>query len=258
MTPEITAETAGTREPATPSDRDPAVDPQLDEAHPRRQVRSFVLREGRLTPGQDRAFRELWPRFGVDWQPGERLDLPHLFGNSHPVTLEIGFGNGESLAAMAAAAPERNFLGLEVHRPGVGHLLLALEQAGLDNVRVLRADAVALLEQGLPPASLDSVQLFFPDPWPKKRHHKRRIVQPAFIASVARVLVPGGCFHLATDWAPYADWMLERLEADSAHFENTAGPGRTCPRPAHRPETKFERRGQRLGHAVFDLIYRRR
>ncbi|MBK5930677.1 tRNA (guanosine(46)-N7)-methyltransferase TrmB [Halochromatium salexigens] len=224
----------------------------------RRPIRSFVLREGRLTAGQERAFRELWPRFGIDWQPGEVLDPQALFATARRITLEIGFGDGDSLAAMAAAAPERDFIGLEVHRPGVGHLLLALEQQGLTNVRVLRADAAALLETGLPSASLDRVQLFFPDPWPKKRHHKRRIVQPGFVAAVARVLRPGGTFHLATDWTPYADWMLAMLDGAPELFENSAGPGRFSARPAQRPITKFERRGQRLGHQVHDLIYRRR
>ncbi len=231
---------------------------ETTSALPRRAIRSFVLREGRLTAGQERAFRELWPRFGIDWQPGEALDPQALFATARPITLEIGFGDGESLAAMAAAAPERDFIGLEVHRPGVGHLLLALEQRALTNVRVLRADATALLETGLPSASLDRVQLFFPDPWPKKRHHKRRIVQPGFVAAVARVLRPGGSFHLATDWTPYADWMLAMLDGAPELFENSAGPGQFSARPAQRPITKFERRGQRLGHQVHDLIYRRR
>ncbi|NBC49840.1 MAG: tRNA (guanosine(46)-N7)-methyltransferase TrmB [Gammaproteobacteria bacterium] len=177
---------------------------------------------------------------------------------TRPITLEIGFGDGESLAAMAAAEPARDFIGLEVHRPGVGHLLLALERLGLDNVRVLRADASALLASRLPAGSLDRVQLFFPDPWPKKRHHKRRIVQPGFIAAVARALRPGGTFHLATDWPPYAEWMLEMLDGAPELFVNQAGPGRYAERPASRPITKFERRGQRLGHPVHDLLYRRR
>ncbi|MBK1704125.1 tRNA (guanosine(46)-N7)-methyltransferase TrmB [Halochromatium glycolicum] len=250
---------------------------------PNRPIRSFVLREGRLTAAQERAFRELWPRFGVDWQPNRVLDPCTLFGGAQPrtkaarpsaehattqaearrpcarpITLEIGFGDGESLAAMAAAAPERDFIGLEVHRPGIGHLLLALERLGLDNVRVLRADASALLSTGLPAGCLETVQLFFPDPWPKKRHHKRRIVQPDFIAAVARALRPGGTFHLATDWPPYAEWMLAMLDGAPELFVNQAGPGRYAERPASRPITKFERRGQRLGHPVHDLLYRRR
>jgi tRNA (guanine-N7-)-methyltransferase len=227
-----------------------------------RPVRSFVLREGRLTAGQERAFRTLWPRFGVDWQAGTLLQPSALFEQSLPVVLEIGFGNGESLAAQAAATPERNFLGLEVHRPGIGHLLLEIERRGLANLRVMRQDARALLRPppagGLPDASLAGVQLFFPDPWPKKRHHKRRIVQPDFMRDVARVLVPGGRFHAATDWAPYAEHMLGVVEALPDLFENTAGPGRFAERPQSRPPTKFERRGERLGHQVFDLVYWRR
>jgi tRNA (guanine-N7-)-methyltransferase len=225
-------------------------------------VRSFVLREGRLTAGQQRAFETLWPRFGVDRQPGTPLDPAALFDAPRPVVLEIGFGNGESLAAMAEAEPERNFLGLEVHRPGVGHLLLEIERRGLGNLRVMRADARTLLlpppDGGLPDACLAGVQLYFPDPWPKKRHHKRRIVQPDLMRDVARVLVPGGFFHAATDWAPYAEHMRAVIEGLPDLFGNTAGPGRFAGRPARRPPTKFERRGERLGHPVFDLIYRRR
>jgi tRNA (guanine-N7-)-methyltransferase len=248
----------------------------------RRGVRSYVLREGRLTAGQERAFAELWPRFGLDWQGGDTLDPRAIFAGdrsaltsetvgrdphtsaastppaqARPITLEIGFGDGESLAAMAAAAPERDFIGIEVHRPGIGHLLLRLEQEQLTNVRVLRADAIQVLTAALPPSCLDRVQLFFPDPWPKKRHNKRRIVQPGFIAAVARVLQPGGIWHLATDWPPYAEWMLRMLDAAPALFDNLAGPGRFSPRPPARPVTKFERRGQRLGHPVHDLLYRR-
>jgi len=225
---------------------------------PRRPIRSFVLREGRLTAGQARAYDELWPRFGAERASGEVLDLPALFGNERPVVLEIGFGNGESLATMAAAAPQRNFLGVEVHRPGIGHLLLETERRGLTNLRLLREDAQVLLAQGLAPASLAGVNLFFPDPWPKKRHHKRRILQPAFVERLARVVAPGGLFHAATDWEPYAEHMLTVLEAAGAIFENTAGPGRFAPGPGERPPTKFERRGERLGHRVRDLVYRRR
>ncbi len=228
----------------------------------RRPIRSFVLREGRLTAAQQRAFTELWPRFGVDWDPAgtvpARLDLRHLFGNDRPVLLEIGFGSGESLVHMAADHPERNYLGLEVHRPGVGHLLLELERLGLGNVRVLRQDAAVLLDVGLAPASLDAVYLFFPDPWPKKRHHKRRILQPGLVGKLARVIRPGGTFHAATDWEPYAEHMRATLEAASDLFVNLAGPGRFAPRPAHRALTRFERRGLRLGHQVRDLIYTRR
>ena len=229
----------------------------------KRTIRSFVLREGRVTPGQQRAFDELWPRFGIgsddslDWPADITLDLPSIFGNDHPVTLEIGFGNGDSLAEMASAAPERNFIGIEVHRPGVGHLLLKTEELGLSNLRVMRKDAVQVLKTALPAASLDRVQLFFPDPWHKKRHHKRRILQPAFIALLARVIRPGGHFHAATDWENYAEHMMVMLTAASDRFENTAGAGNYTPRPDYRPLTKFEQRGHRLGHGVWDLVFRR-
>lgn len=225
---------------------------------PQRPIRSFVLRQGRLTPAQARAFAELWPRYGIDRQPGACLDLETLFGNGQPVWLEIGFGNGETLATLAARHPERNFLGAEVHGPGVGHLLLACERLDLTNLRLLRQDAVDLMDSGLPPASLAGVYLLFPDPWPKQRHHKRRILNPAFLAKLARVLGPGGTFHAATDWEPYAQQMLEVLTAAADQFHNTAGSGQFAPRPADRPLTKFERRGQGLGHGVWDLIFTRR
>ncbi len=221
-----------------------------------RKIRSFVLRGGRLTKGQQRAYERSWPRFGVDFQQTP-LDLKALFGNDCPTWLEIGFGNGESLAAMAAARPERNWLGIEVHPPGVGRLLMQIEQRGLANIRIIRHDAVEVLEKMIPPASLAGMLLFFPDPWHKKRHHKRRIVQPAFVELAASRLQPGGLFHAATDWAPYAEWILERFEARTDLFENLAGAGRYAKRPETRPITKFEARGQRLGHEVRDLLFRR-
>ncbi|WP_295392076.1 tRNA (guanosine(46)-N7)-methyltransferase TrmB [uncultured Thiodictyon sp.] len=221
-------------------------------------MRSFVLRQGRLTAAQERAFVDLWPRYGVDWVPGTPLDLAALFGDAGPVVLEIGFGNGDSLAAMAAAAPSHRWLGVEVHGPGVGHLLLEIEQRGLTNLRVVRHDAVELLTEGLPPGSVERVQLFFPDPWPKLRHHKRRILTPAFLDLLARVLAPGGVFHAATDWEHYAAQMLEVLEAPASPFENAAGPGQFAPRPDARPLTRFEQRGERLGHQVRDLVFRRK
>jgi tRNA (guanine-N7-)-methyltransferase len=231
----------------------------MNEPRPHhRPIRSFVLREGRLTGAQGRAFQDLWPRFGVDWAPGERLDLPGLFGNDGEIFLEIGFGNGETLAALAERNPDRNYLGIEVHRPGVGHLLLELSKRGLTNVRVLRQDAVEVLQQALAPGSLAGVYLFFPDPWPKKKHHKRRILNPTFVRLLAQAIRPGGLLHATTDWLPYADWMMETLSAAAELFDNTAGRGAFSPRPEDRPLTRFERRGQRLGHPVRDLIFRRR
>lgn len=227
-----------------------------DQDAPRpRGVRSFVRRQGRMTPGQQRAFTELMPRYGIP--PGDApLDLPALFGRRAPVTLEIGFGMGDALLEMAGAAPERDFLGIEVHRPGIGRLLAGLEARALGNVRVAEGDAVQLLECRLEDGVLDRVLLLFPDPWPKKRHHKRRLLQAPFIELVVRRLAEGGVFHAATDWAPYAEQMREVLEACPG-LVNCAGPGAFAPRPAYRPLTKFERRGVALGHAVFDLLYRR-
>ncbi|MBK8638669.1 MAG: tRNA (guanosine(46)-N7)-methyltransferase TrmB [Chromatiaceae bacterium] len=229
-----------------------------DHSPQRRPIRSYVLRQGRLTEAQERAFAELWPRYGVEWGPGQALDLPALFGNDQAVYLEIGFGNGETLAEIAARHPERNYLGIEVHGPGVGHLLLEIERRGLGNLRLLRQDAVDLLDRGLAPASLAGIYLLFPDPWPKKRHHKRRILNPEFVTRLARVIRPGGLFHAATDWEPYALRMMEVLTMSDAIFMNTAGPGAFAPRPEDRPLTKFEQRGQRLGHGVWDLIFLRR
>jgi len=223
---------------------------------PRRTIRSFVQRAGRITRAQERALAELWPRWGVAFSP-EPLDLDLLFGRRAPRVVEIGFGDGETLLALARSRPETDFLGIEVHRPGIGHCLLGIEAAQLTNVRLSSHDAVEVLEHQIPDASLDEVLLYFPDPWPKKRHHKRRIVQPAFVALVARKLKPGGVFRLATDWAPYASHMLEVVSASDA-LRNESPDGRFGVRPASRPETRFERRGQRLGHDVFDLAFSRR
>ena len=219
-----------------------------------RKIRSFVRREGRITPAQQRALQQLWPRFGLEVQG--QLDLDACFGRSAPHILEIGFGNGHALAAMAEETPELDFIGIEVHRPGVGRLLLELESRELTNVRVFCADAMDVLGECLPDASVDRVLLFFPDPWPKKRHHKRRIVQAPFIDMVARKLKPGGTFHLATDWENYAAQMLAAMTQSTA-FINCAASGGFSPRPAYRPVTKFEQRGRRLGHGVWDLVFRR-
>ena len=230
------------------SDR-PADDPR------RRRVRSFVLRGGRLTDAQQRAMDTLYPRYGVE--PVDTvIDPAALFGRTAPLVADIGFGNGEATWRMARDEPDKNFLGIEVHPPGVGHLLLKLDELGIDNVRVARADAVELLTHRLPDASLAEVRLYFPDPWPKKRHHKRRIVQPDFLQLVARRLQPGGLLHMATDWQPYADWMLEMCQAEPL-FRNTSATGSWVPQPAWRPTTKYERRGERLGHEVRDLLFER-
>ena len=213
-----------------------------------RRVRSFVRRAGRVTAGQQRALTELWPRWGLE-KPAGMLDLDAIFGRQAPRILEIGFGDGEVLLAMATEQPEADWLGIEVHEPGVGHCLLGLERAGLENVRLIREDAMEVLQDWLAPASLDRVNLFFPDPWPKKRHHKRRIVQSLFLDLVAKRLKSGGLLHLATDWAPYAEHM-EELLGQNPEFVSLPG-------PADRPDTKFQRRGERLGHAIRDLRYRR-
>ena len=229
-------------------------DPDTTVPVPRR-VRSFVRRAGRTTPGQRRALDQLLPVFGL---PLERsLDPVAVFGRHAGLTLEIGFGNGESLLAMARAAPERDFLGIEVYDAGVGRLLEGVEREGLRNVRVWHADAVPVLTDCVAAGLLDEVLLFFPDPWPKKRHHKRRIVQPDFARLVCSRLRPGGRWRLATDWAPYAEHMLDVLEAEPG-LVNVHGPRGVAPRPSSRPLTRFEQRGARLGHAVTDLEYRRR
>lgn len=218
-----------------------------------RPIRSFVLREGRLTDGQRRALEELLPQYGIE--PGnEPLDFSAIFGRDAPVWLEIGFGNGDALRHMAARHPEVGFVGIEVHRPGVGHLLRAIDEEGLTNVRVIRADATEVLRERIGDGALDRVLIFFPDPWPKKRHHKRRLIQPAFVRELARILRPGGVLHLATDWADYAEHMREALATDADFTLADAG---ATERPECRPHTRFEQRGVRKGHEVHDLLYRR-
>ena len=216
-----------------------------------------MIRGGRLTPGQEKAIERLWPQFGVDAQEGGgHLDYTELFGRAAPVIAEIGFGNGEATWKTAQSHPDQNFIGIEVHRPGVGRLLMALEEHELENVRIACEDAVEFMDEHIAPASLDGIRIYFPDPWPKKRHHKRRIVQPDFLARLAVCMKPGAILHLATDWAPYAEHMTEVL-AQSKEFRNLAKDGDYCPKPDWRPETHFERRGVRLGHEVFDLLYER-
>ena len=226
-----------------------------DTAHPR-SIRSFVTRAGRITAAQQRALETLWPQYGLDYRE-EPLALTALFGREAPCTLEIGFGNGANLVALARAHPQRHYLGVEVHRPGVGRLLLALEQEALTNVRVVCHDAVEVLDRQIAPGSLAEVLILFPDPWPKKRHHKRRLIQPAFIALAERALAAGGVLRLATDWQPYALEMLAHLGA-APGLRNLAADGGFVARPAERTPTRFELRGTRLGHEVWDLAFARR
>ncbi len=229
----------------------------MSEPDPRhRAIRSFVLRTGRMTEAQQRAYDAHWARWGLEHADGA-LDIDAAFGRPGPRVLEIGFGMGQSLLQMAAAAPDSNFIGIEVHKPGVGRLLHGMAQQGVDNIRVYCHDAVEVLRDCIADESLDTVQIFFPDPWHKKRHHKRRLIQPPFVEALCAKLKPGGLLHLATDWENYAEQMLDVLQASEA-LENTAADGGFAPRPPHRPETKFERRGERLGHGVWDLLYRRR
>jgi tRNA (guanine-N7-)-methyltransferase len=220
-----------------------------------RKVRSFVKRPGRTTVAQKRALAELLPRFGVALG-NELLDLASIYGRAAPVVLDIGFGDGEALVTSAANYPELDYLGVEVHEPGIGHLLLLLEKAQLGNVRVIARDAADIVRDALPDACLDTVNMFFPDPWPKKRHHKRRLVQPPFVAEIARVLKDGGLFHLATDWADYV--LHTRTIIDANRDFEPVGAIDLCHTPlGFRPPTKFERRGRRLGHEVVDLYYKR-
>jgi tRNA (guanine-N7-)-methyltransferase len=222
--------------------------------HPR-SIRSFVTRAGRITDAQQRALAQLWPKYGIEFAP-EPLDARALYGRDGARTLEIGFGNGENLAALAQAHPERDFLGIEVHRPGVGRLLRALESQQLTNVRLICHDAVEVLARQIAPQWLQEILVFFPDPWPKKRHHKRRLLQQAFVQQLAERLVPGGVLRIATDWQPYALEMLATLAA-VAQLQNLATDGTFVARPAERQPTRFERRGTQLGHEVWDLAFRR-
>ena len=219
-----------------------------------RRIRSFVKREGRLTPGQQRALDELFPLYGITLAQG-CLDLDDLFARQAAGRiLEIGFGNGASLAQMAGQHPENDYLGIEVHRPGVGNLLSQIQVQQIENIRISNDDAVEVLQQQITDASLDAVYLFFPDPWHKRRHHKRRIVQPAFVQLLRRKLKSGGVFHMATDWRDYARYMMKVLSGAEG-FSNSVAPQQYAARPDYRPLTKFEQRGQRLGHGVWDLIF---
>jgi tRNA (guanine-N7-)-methyltransferase len=232
------------------------ITPEFDEnGRPLRRIRSFVRRQGRLTKGQQLALDNLWPEMGVEFQQ-EPLDLVTLFGRDAPVVLEIGFGMGASLVTMAQNNPHQNFLGLEVHAPGVGACLASAKEAGVENLRVMCHDAVEVLQKKNPDNSLRMVQLFFPDPWHKARHNKRRIVQVPFAELVMRKLKLGGVFHMATDWEAYAEHMLEVMSSIDG-YKNQSESNNYVPRPETRPLTKFEQRGQRLGHGVWDLMFER-
>jgi tRNA (guanine-N7-)-methyltransferase len=220
-----------------------------------RKVRSFVMRTGRMTEGQKLALETGWPTLGLNVENG-LYDLDQVFERNAPVVFEIGFGNGDSLLTMAKAAPEKNFIGVEVHTPGVGKLLHHVQEEGVTNLRVCKEDAVEFLTHCVPDHSLDTVQLFFPDPWHKKRHHKRRIVQPEFAVLLHNKLRSGGLFHMATDWQNYAEHMVSVMD-EAQGWENMEGRGMFLPaRPAQRPETKYERRGIKLGHGVWDIQFR--
>ena len=244
--------------PPSPAPGQPAAQPPTPstaaDLPPRRPIRSFVLRGGRMGTGQQRALQDLGPRFVLAYRP-EPLDLASVFGRSAPLVLEIGFGMGDATAQIAAAQPGVDFLGVEVHEAGVGALLKHIGERGLTNLRIVQHDAVEVLQHMIRPGSLGAVHIFFPDPWHKKRHHKRRLIQPPLVELLASRLAPGGRLHCATDWEDYAHQMLDVLTA-SPMLQNSAEG--YAPRPDYRPLTKFEARGQRLGHGVWDLVFTRR
>lgn len=243
--------------PSSATDTPPAIDdgaaPQGEALHLRR-IRSFVTRAGRVSTGQRRAMDELGPRFVVPYTP-QQPDWNSVFGRTAPRVLEIGFGMGATTAEIASHRPDDDFLGVEVHEPGVGALLKLMGEQNMSNIRIIQHDAVEVLEQMIAPDSLDGAHIFFPDPWHKARHHKRRLIQPKFVALLVSRLKPGAYLHCATDWQNYAEQMLEVLGAEPA-LANTADG--YAPRPDYRPVTKFERRGLRLGHGVWDLVFRKR
>jgi tRNA (guanine-N7-)-methyltransferase len=234
----------------------PAARPHPD-AHSERRIRSFHPRRGRITAGQAAALARRWADWGIDID-GTPLDLPELFGSTDPVVLEIGFGMGDATAEMAAADPATGILAADVHTPGQGNLLALAEKRNLTNIRVANGDAVVLLRDMLAPASLAGIRIWFPDPWPKARHHKRRLIQPEFTALATSRIRPGGTFHCATDWEPYAEQMLEVLSAEPGLENAHPGYADTVPRPAGRPMTKFEQQGLAKGHVVHDLLFQRR
>jgi tRNA (guanine-N7-)-methyltransferase len=217
------------------------------------KIQSFVRRSGRLTLGQRTGLIDLWPQFGVDI-PSGTIDLNSLFKNIQPITLEIGFGNGDSLLEMAINAPDQNFLGIEVYEAGIGRLINEANKHQLTNLKIIKEDAVEVLKHHIEDNSFKTFQLFFPDPWHKKKHHKRRLVKMDFLDLISNKLQDGGTMHIATDWENYAEYMMVTLE-NHPHFKNTLGAHKYSLRPEHRPITKFERRGERLGHGVWDLIF---
>ena len=221
-------------------------------SHP--PIRSYVLRQGRFSPAQSRAYGELMPRFGLPYR-AEPLDWRSTFGREAPVVAEVGFGMGETTAQIAAANPGVDYLAIEVHTPGVGALLKRIAEAGIGNVRIVQHDAVEVLRDMVAPGSLAAIHIFFPDPWPKKRHHKRRLLQRDFVELAATRLAAGGVLHVATDWREYADEVLALLEAMPGLANTARG---FAPRPASRPETKFEKRGRKLGHGVFDMVFEKK
>ena len=227
------------------------------EQLPRRAIRSFVLRQGRVSAAQQRAHDALLPRFGIPFAPAP-LSLEAAFERKAPKTLEIGFGMGETTARIAAANPDKDYLGIEVHTPGVGSLLKEIGEKGLTNIRIIQHDAVEVLQTMIEPESLDGVHIFFPDPWPKKRHHKRRLLQPPLIALLASRMKPGAYLHTATDWEEYAVQMLQVLSAEPTLLNTAAEAAGFAPRPSYRPQTKFETRGLKLGHCVWDLVFSKR
>lgn len=225
-------------------------------SHHERRIRSFQPRRSRVTAGQADSLERLWPKWGLDIDGQRNLDLTDLFGNDNPVVLEIGFGMGEATAQMAADTPATNILAADVHTPGQGNLLGLADHHGLSNIRVANGDAIILLREMLAPDALDGLRVYFPDPWPKKRHHKRRLIQPEFLTLAATRLRPGATLHCATDWEPYAEQMLEVLDAHP-DFENSQPDGGFAPRPDFRPLTRFEGQGLDKGHVVNDLLFRR-
>jgi tRNA (guanine-N7-)-methyltransferase len=226
----------------------------MNETNPhKRTIRSFVRRAGRITPSQQRAFETLWPRYGVEYAQ-EPLDFAAIFERSAPVVLEVGFGNGETLVEQAATTPDKDFLGIEVHEPGIGHCMLKAEEAGITNLRLINHDAIEVLSQQVPRQSLSRLNLYFPDPWPKKRHHKRRIITPRFLELVADRLADGGTLNIATDWANYAEHIDEVL-AEDGRFTCSERRQHDGDQPLDRPQTKFERRGLRKGHRICDWCF---